>query len=253
MKIDLKGFAGSICISAMLTLVSGCATEKETPAQQKAEAPKEGSGRADAFWQETLTVSDEPLAASGRNRYFILEPGYQLVFEGKDGGKMVSLIITVLEDTKQVAGVQTRVVEERESADGKLVEISRNYFAFGTQSRNVYYFGEDVDVFKGDRVVHEGAWLAGVNGAKQGILMPDEIQIGARYYQEKAPKVAMDRAENVSTSETIKTPAGTFENCLKVKETTPLESGTEYKLYAPEVGLVQDGSLKLVKHGFLQK
>jgi hypothetical protein len=226
------------------------ATEKEAPAPQGKEEQEKPNEKANQSWKETLTAPDEPLAASGRNRFFILEPGYQLVFEGKEGGKTVNLTITVLDDTKQVAGVLTRVVEERESADGKPVETSRNYFAIGTRSRNVYYFGEDVDVFKGDKVVHEGAWLAGVNGAKHGILMPGEIKMGARYYQEQAPEVAMDRAENVSTNETAKTPAGSFEHCLKVKETTPLESGTEYKLYAPEVGLVQDGSLRLVKHGF---
>jgi len=123
-------------------------------------------------------------------------------------------------------------IEERETADGKLAEVSRNYFAIGAQSRHVYCFGEEVDVYKGDKITHEGAWLAGVNGAKCGILMPGDAKVGAKYYHEKAPKVAQDRAENVSTNETIKTPAGTFEHCLKVKETTPLESGTEYKVYA---------------------
>jgi hypothetical protein len=229
------------------------ATGNESPAQHAKEAQEKATERAGQSWKETITAPDEPFSTSGRNRYFILEPGYQLVLEGKEGGKTVALTITVLDETKQVGNVQTRVVEERETTDGKLVEVSRNFCAFGVQSRNVYYFGEDVDEYKGDTVAHEGAWLAGVNGSKHGILLPGEIRIGARYYQEKAPKIAMDRAEDVSTSETVKTPAGTFENCLKVKETTPLESGTEYKLYAPEVGLVQDGSLRLVKHGFVKK
>lgn len=48
------------------------------------------------------------------------------------------------------------------------------------------------------------------------------------------------------------TPAGTFARCLKTKETTPLESGSEYKFYAPGVGLVQDGGLKLASHGFVR-
>jgi hypothetical protein len=166
----------------------------------------------------------------------------------------VNLTITVLDEKKQVAGVQTRVVEERETAEGKLLEVSRNYFAIGVLSQHIYYFGEDVDVYKSDKIVHEGAWLAGVNGAAQGIAMPGDVKVGARYYQEKAPQVAMDRAENVSTGETVNTPAGKFENCLKVKETTPLEPGNvEYKLYAPGVGLIQDGPLKLVRHGFVKK
>jgi len=48
----------------------------------------------------------------------------------------------------------------------------------------------------------------------------------------------------------VKTPAGEFKNCLKVEETTPLEPNTkEYKYYAPGVGLVREGDLKLVKYG----
>jgi hypothetical protein len=39
-----------------------------------------------------------------------------------------------------------------------------------------------------------------------------------------------------------------------VEETTPLEPGVkEYKYYAAGVGLVQDGSLKLVKYGKAEK
>jgi hypothetical protein len=206
-------------------------------------------------WQATLVAPAETVTNTGRNDFFILEPGYQCAFVGTEGGKRVDLIITVLGETKTVAGVSTRVVEERESADGKLVEVSRNYFAVGEQSHHVYYFGEDVDMFKDGKIVsHEGSWLAGVKGAKQGIAMPGAIQVGAKYYQEQAPKLAMDRAENVSTQEVVKTASQTFERCLKVKETTPLEPDTlEYKFYAPGIGLVQDGDLQLVKQGFLKR
>ena len=63
----------------------------------------------------------------------------------------------------------------------------------------------------------------------------------------------MDRSEIVSTSETVKTPAGEFKNCLKIKETTPVEPGTiVYRYYAPEVGLVRSDSLMLVKYGKAQ-
>jgi hypothetical protein len=79
------------------------------------------------------------------------------------------------------------------------------------------------------------------------------MKIGERYYQEQAPGVALDRGENVATNATITTPAGLFNACLKVRETTPLESGAEYKLYAPGIGLVQDGNLKLVKYSFPRK
>jgi hypothetical protein len=204
-------------------------------------------------WTETLLPTDERYLSTGRNDYFILEPGYQMTLEGKEGLKKVILIVMVLDETKVVDGVETRVMEERESANGELVEVSRNFCAVGEKTHNVYYFGEEVDIYKKGKVVsHEGAWLSGVKGAKFGILIPGQIKVGDRYYSEKAPKVAMDRQENISTDAVLETPAGKFEHCFKVKETTPLESGTEYKHYAPGIGLVQDGTLKLVKYGFVK-
>ena len=55
-----------------------------------------------------------------------------------------------------------------------------------------------------------------------------------------------------SVSETSTTPAGVFDRCLKVKETTPLERfARDYKVYAPGIGIVEDGPLKLVSHKFV--
>lgn len=205
-------------------------------------------------WQENWTGGDKTFLSEGRNRYFILEPGYQLVLKGNEDGEKVDLIITVLNETKKIDGVETRVVEERESHNGKLAEVSRNYFAIGKDFGTIYYFGEDVDVFARGKVTHDGSWHSGVDGAKFGVMIPGEIKIGAKYYQERAPKIALDRGENISTSEIAKMPAGEFEHCLKVKETSPLEPKTvEYKLYAPNVGLIRDGKLELVKSGFLKR
>jgi hypothetical protein len=200
-------------------------------------------------WTETLVCPDEAFTNVGRNAYFVLEPGYQTVLAGKEGGKLTEVTITVLGQTQDIGGVRTRVVEERETSDGKLVEVSRNFFMVGKATQNVYYFGEDVDIFKpGGLVVHEGAWREGTDGAKHGVLLPGTLKLGERHYQEKAPKVALDRAEIVSTNETVNTPAGVFKHCLKTRETTPLEAGTATKCYAPDIGLVEDGKLKLVKH-----
>jgi hypothetical protein len=197
-------------------------------------------------WMDSFQVRPADLATTGENPYFVLEPGYQLTLEGQDEGKAVRLVVTVLAQTKTVGGYNARVVEERETADGALSEVSRNYFAIDRATGDIYYFGEDVDVYKDGKIVdHEGAWQHASNNAKFGLLLPGKPVVGLRYYQEMAPKVAMDRAEVVSLDERISTPAGTFEKCLKTEETTPLESGREYKVYAPGVGLVQDGTLRL--------
>lgn len=207
------------------------------------------------FWTETLVCPDETFTNTGRNAYFILEPGYQLVLAGKEDGRQTEVTITVLNETQTINGVSTRVVEERETADGKLAEVSRNFYAVGVSTHNAYYFGEDVDIYGADgKVTHEGAWREGVGGAQHGVMLPGTIKIGDRYYQERASGVAQDRAENVSTNQPFQAANEKFRNCLKTKETTPVEPDSiEYKLYAPGVGLVQEGHLKLVKHGVVGK
>ncbi len=206
-------------------------------------------------YTSTFAVDEAELSPTGRNPYFILEPGYQLHYEGRDDGEAATLTITVLDKTLKVGNVVTRVVEERETVGGKLVEVSRNYFAVCKRTNNVYYFGEDVDMYKNGKVVsHDGTWLSGRDGAKFGLAMPGSPLPGARYYQEVAPKTAMDRAEVLSLSESLKTPAGDFMNCLKIEETTPLEPGDKAaKLYARGVGLLKDGPVTLVRYGVVKK
>ena len=209
--------------------------------------------KVEKIFTESLMQSNCTFVATGRNTYFILEPNFQLVLDGMDGKDSVHLIITVLNETRQIGNVETRVVEERESANGHLVEISRNYLTFCKETSSIYYFGEDVDIYRDGKVVsHESAWLAeGKN--KAGVQMPGLVLLGSRFYQEIAPKVAMDRVEVLSLSETLATKAGTFKNCLKIEETTPLEpKAKDYKVYAPEIGLVQDGNLFLTKYGFIK-
>ena len=196
-------------------------------------------------WTERFGVEPNELVSSGRNPFFVLEPGYRLVLAHGDE----QLAITVLAETKIVDGVETRVVEERETKAGALVEVSRNYFAISSRTNAVFYFGEDVDMYKSGKVAnHEGSWTSGANGARYGLMMPGTPLLRGRYYQELAPKVAMDRAEIVSMSERVSTPSGAYAEALKIEETSPLEPGLrEYKLYARGVGLVQDGDFKLVR------
>jgi hypothetical protein len=205
----------------------------------------------------TVSFPEDPsvLVPQGENAYVILQPGYELRLEGVDGKKHVELVITVLNETEVVDGVETRVVEERESSDGQLVEVSRNFLAISTRTNSVYYFGEDVDMYRNGKIAgHEGAWRSGVNGARYGLLMPGLPLPGSRYSQENAPGIAMDRSEILGTGDTLVTRAGTFAQCLSIKETTPLEPGsTELKRYAKNIGLIEDGRLTLVRYGFVRK
>jgi len=246
--------------SAAGTLIKKVEKQEEGEESEKAESGEnEEKGKSEQHeksetasdWQKTFAVDKSSLKNTGTNPYFILRPGYRLTLSGKEDGKKVDLVITVLNETQMIDGVETRIVEERESHNGSLVEVSRNFYAIDPASNNVYYFGEAVDIYKDGKVVgHGGAWQSGTNGAHFGLMMLGQPQVEQKYYQEVAPGIAMDRAEVESLSKTLATPAGRFSNCLKTEETTPLEAGVkEYKMYVPGVGLILDGSLKLSKYG----
>lgn len=206
-----------------------------------------------SLWKSTFDAEDCDFESSGNDTYFILEPGYKLVLEDQgeeEGTEELQLVVTVSNETKIVNGTETRIVEERETENGELVEISRNYFAICSPSNDVYYFGEEVDNYEnGEITSHVGAWQAGIDDARAGIIMPGKAEVGFKYYQEIAPGIAEDRAEILSLNEILKTPAGEFKNVLKTEETNPLNPDErEFKYYAPGIGLIQEETLQLTNY-----
>jgi hypothetical protein len=226
-----------------------CAIQETTFSLDRALAEEPGARRSSApqsraEWLDRFDVNKADLLPTGTNAYIPMQPGRVLKLKhGTD-----TLTVTILPETQKVDGIVAGVLEERETKNGKLVEISRNFMATDRNTGDVYYFGEDVDNYKDGKVVdHESAWRAGTGGARFGLMIPAKPTVGQRFYQEIAPRVAMDRVEIVSTNETVKTPAGTFENCVHLRETTPLERDVSHKYYAPGIGIVKDDEFELAE------
>lgn len=141
-------------------------------------------------------------------------------------------------------------MEERHLVNDALIEVSRNFYALCTTLGSVFYFGGEVDFYEDGQIMgHEGAWLAGVDGARAGLSMPGLPLLGARSYQEIADPVALDRAEIVEVDEGVRVPAGRFNGCMTTIETTPLEPGSEsVKTFCPGVGIVDDDGLVLISY-----
>ncbi len=197
-------------------------------------------------WQSVFSVDKKTLGVKGSNPFFVLTPGYRLTYRhGKD-----SVSDTVLDETATIDGVECRVIEDRETKNGQLVELTRDYYAIDSGTNDVYYFGEDVDAYKNGTVTgHGGSWRSGVKGARFGLMMPGVPKAGQRFYQEWAPGAGMDRAEILGLQERTTTPAGTFENCVHTRETSAIEKGSEEKWYAPGIGPVRDAEMLLVEYG----
>jgi uncharacterized membrane protein YkoI len=242
-EAHIDAVSGSLLkAAAEKVAANGKAAREEQDEDEADEDHPAGKSAGSADFRQDFKVDKVNWADHGTNPYFVLEPGYAWRFKHGDA----TLTITVLKDTKMVDGVSTRVVEEREAKNGQLLEVSRNYFALDKSTGDLYYFGEDVDDYENGKVAgHGGAWLSGVNNARFGLFLPGTPKVGDKFCQEVAPHVAMDRAEIVGLAEKIETPAGTYEKCLHVKETTPLEKGVSHKLYAPGVGPVRDDEFVL--------
>jgi hypothetical protein len=217
---------------------------QEGSAEEEKSEKRESAKSKEAGWRETFNVNKAALAPTGNNPYLAIQPGKVLkLAHGNE-----RLTVSILSETKMVDGVTAGVLEEREEKDGQLIEVSRNFFATDPHTGDVYYFGEDVDNYKDGKIInHESAWLAGEKGARFGLMIPGKPKVGDKFYQEIAPKVALDRVEIVSVDETVKTPAGTFHHCVHLRETTPLEADVSHKYYAPGVGMIKDDEFELAE------
>ena len=241
-----------LMVGGMFILLTGLKIYGQEQIQQLPTSPSTplSTDQTSEGWMTTFDLKNCDFVSNGESGYFVLEPGYQVILGGQEDGEELQLVMTVLNETKVVDEIETRVVEEKESEGGNIVEVSRNFFAMCKPTNNAIYFGEEVDMYEdGNIVSHEGAWLAGQNGSKAGMIMPGKAEVGLKYYQEMAPGVAEDRAEIVSVNDTLDTPAGTFKQVLKTEETNPLKPGEkENKFYAPGIGLIQDEAIKLVNY-----
>jgi len=173
------------------------------------------------------------------NPYFPLTPGTTFIYEGQTQQGFEHDEFAVTHRTRVIVGVRCVEVHDTVKTDGELTEDTLDWFA-QDRDGNVWYFGENThELDHGLITTIEGTFMAGVNGDKPGIIMKAHPLIGDFYRQEFSLNNAEDFAETRSLTQTVQVPAGTFHNCLKSKETTPLEPDLlEFKFYALGVGNV---------------
>lgn len=206
------------------------------------------SAREKSFTTEFL--GEDSFTTVGNNYFLPLVPGYFQVLASPNG--KIQVTVTVTDKTKKVAGVETRIVTEDEEKDGILTETTDNYEAVSTRTGSVYYFGEYATQYKdGQPAGHKGSWLAGEKGATFGMLMPGVALLGARFQQENAAPIALDRSQIIKEDVSVTLPAGSFTGCLKVFDTDGLDPNAppENKIYCPGIGNVVDETLQLTQYG----
>lgn len=226
-----------ICLG--LTMVAACSPGSSAPLTPCHEVTLEAD-RCDPSMVEFTLAST--------NAYYPLHVGSVAVLEGMEDGQLNRVERTVLPETKLIMNVPTHILEHKRFIGGQIYEIANNYYV-ETVDGDVCYFGEDVTFFENGQAINtDGTWLAGVDGARPGLIMPALPVEGDAYFQENAPGVAQDMGYIAAIGGTDTLGGLSYKDIVTVMDSNPLETCDveETKRYAPGVGEVQDTVMTLI-------
>lgn len=162
-----------------------------------------------------------------------------MIFDAETEDGLDNIEIHITGETKIIESVTTLVYLDTVHKDGRIYEITKDYLAQHRVTGDVWYFGEEVDNYdvKGNFKDNAGIFIHGKDGAKAGIWMKAEQKIGDSYRQEFYKGEAEDYRDILATGLSVTTKLGTYKNCVKVYDWTPLDlESREHKIYCPEVG-----------------
>lgn len=199
-------------LGAVAALLSGCAAGPPT-------VPLSG---VDGLLVPTPSPDPDDFVVgpgSTDNPWLPLRPGREWVYEAADGSPGTTTV-TVLDETRQVAGLDATVVREVVvDQAGTIREETFRWYA-GDRAGNVWLLGEDRTERddRGSPLATE-SWEAGVADARAGLAMPARPRLGDGYVVAAPPGEGELRAEVVSTSGTATVPVGSYEEVLVVEQT----------------------------------
>ena len=181
------------------------------------------------------------------NPYFSLTPGTLNVYEeefdfNNDGEERHEVLVTG--DTKDILGVTTRVVSDREFDNDLLTDEKLSYYAQDSQG-NVWLLGETVTEYEYDEAGNligtddSESWLAGEGESLPGLIMSSNAISGEAYYQRFDIGEVENQAEIVETGITLDVDDDIFTDVVKIREFSALEPDEfDFVYYAPGVGQI---------------
>ena len=174
------------------------------------------------------------------NPYWPMKPGSRWIFRETDAeGSVSRVVVTVLDKTKTIMGIEARVVHDQVTERGKVTEDTFDWYAQDKEG-NLWYLGEDTTEYEnGKPKTKEGSWEAGVHGALPGIILPAHPRVGLTYREEYYKGHAEDGAQILFLDALAKVPYGRFEHALQTRNFSGIEPDViEEKIYARGAGVV---------------
>jgi hypothetical protein len=154
------------------------------------------------------------------------------------------VVTTVTDLTKEINGVNSMVVWERDYNEGELVEAELAFFAQDDYG-NVWHMGEYPEEYEEGEFEKAPGWLAGFKGASAGIAMRAEPRLKTpSYAQGYAPSPInwIDRGRVYKVDKNICVPIDCYDEVLVIEEFEKNKPGAfQLKYYAPGVGDIRVG------------
>ena len=152
------------------------------------------------------------------NPYLPYRPGSVWVYTGVKDGQSQRDVVRVTHRTRMIMGVKTTAVSDIATHGGKVLEATTDWYAQDEQG-NVWYFGEATKARNPDGTFDtSGSWLAGVHGARPGIMMTAHPAVGDAHRQEFWRGQAEDQYWLVELGAGVTVPAGAFTDAARTIE-----------------------------------
>ena len=200
-----------------------------------------------------LSTSTFEDSAAIDNPYFTLTPGTLGIYEedfDREDSELERHEVLVTDDTRDILGITSRVVSDREFDRDLLTDEKLSYYAQDSQG-NVWLLGETVTEYEYDAAGNvidtddSESWLAGEGQSLPGLIMAANPETDAAYYQRFDIGEAENQAEIVESGISLSVDGDNFEDVIKIKEFSALDPEEfDFKYYAPSVGLVLEEEIQ---------
>ncbi len=208
---------------------------------------RETGGTATGAAATSLPVGGKPFTMNPadftteiEHPYWPMKAGSRWIFRETDAeGSVSRVVVTVLNKTKTIMGIEARIVHDQVTEDGEVKEDTFDWYAQDAEG-NLWYLGEDTTEYEnGKPKTKEGSWEAGVDGALAGVILPAHPEVGMTYREEYYKGHAEDGASILSVDAFAKVPYGTFDDGIQTRNFSGIEPDViEEKIYAKGVGVV---------------
>jgi hypothetical protein len=250
-----RRFVVSVAAASLLAIsASACSGEDTASGNESGATTSEATPASQISW-DSLSADDfdrslfDETSATLDNEWLSLDVGERFIWNGStvEEGERIPrrIVMTVMDMTKKVNGINARVAWDRDFRDGKLLETELVFFA-QDKGGNVWHLGQYVELYDEEGVFEGGqAWMVGhLAGAKAGIHMRVQPKVGSVYSMGFAPPPYFwhDVSKTESIAKRTCGPKKCWKDILLIDEFEPSKPGAhQLKYYARGIGNVRVG------------